>query len=377
MDIKKRILQLRKDIEYHNDRYYNQDEPEISDYEYDKLSLELRRLERENPQYADNTSPTKKVGGGNKRELRKVEHDVPIISLQDVFEKEEVYSFVDKMKGELTNPKFVVEKKIDGLTVVLRYYNGQLKEAITRGDGIIGESVYENALEIASIPNSIPSSLPYLEVRGEIYMTNENFEKVNKLQEKIGGKQYKNARNLAAGTLRQLDSSIVKERNLDVFVFNLEVSEGKSFNSHCETLKWLEEQGFKVSPNFDICVSANEVWECIEKIGESRWRLPYPIDGAVVKVDDLNQRKTLGMTSKVPRWAVAFKYPPEQKETLLKDIIIQVGRTGNKYIFMNKNKKANYGQRNMMIIENSLILFIDMVLNKINESILRFNWTFV
>ena len=328
MDIKKRILQLRKEVQYHNDKYYNQDEPEISDYEYDKLSLELRRLEQENPQYADSNSPTKKVGGGNKRELRKVEHDVPIISLQDVFAKEEVYSFVDKMKIELNNPKFIVEKKIDGLTVVLRYYNGQLKEAITRGDGVIGESVYENVLEISSIPSIIPTSLPYLEVRGEIYMTNENFEKVNKLQEETGGKQYKNARNLAAGTLRQLDSSIVKERNLDIFVFNLEVSEGKSFNSHSETLNWLEEQGFKVSPDFDICESANEVWACIEQIGENRWKLPYPIDGAVVKVDDLNQRKMLGMTSKVPRWAAAFKYPPEQKETLLKDIIIQVGRTG-------------------------------------------------
>lgn len=328
MDAKQRIIELRKKIEYHNDRYYNQDEPEISDYEYDKLSLELRELEKEYPEYIESNSPTQRVGGTTKRELRKVEHDVPIISLQDVFSKEEVYTFVEKMKNELSNPKFVVEKKIDGLTVVLRYYNGELKEGITRGDGVIGESVYENVLEMDSIPNTIPSKLQYLEVRGEIYMTNESFEKVNKAQEQAGGKQYKNARNLAAGTLRQLDSSIVKERNLDIFVFNLEISEGINFNSHSETLDWLEEQGFKVSPDFNICETADEVWECIENIGENRWSLPYPIDGAVVKVDDLNERKALGMTSKVPRWSVAFKYPPEQKETLLKDIIIQVGRTG-------------------------------------------------
>lgn len=328
MDAKQRIIELRNKIEYHNNKYYNQDEPEISDYEYDKLSLELREFEKQYPEYVESNSPTQKVGGTTKRELRKVQHDVPVISLQDVFSKEEVYAFVEKMINELSNPKFVVEKKIDGLTVVLRYHNGELKEGITRGDGLIGESVYENVLEMDSIPNTIPSKLQYLEVRGEIYMTNENFEKVNKTQEQTGGKQYKNARNLAAGTLRQLDSSIVKERNLDIFVFNLEISEGIEFDSHSETLEWLEGQGFKVSPNFDICETANEVWECIEKIGQNRWGLPYPIDGAVVKVDNLSQRRTLGMTSKVPRWAVAFKYPPEQKETLLKDIIIQVGRTG-------------------------------------------------
>lgn len=328
MDAKKRIDELRKILEYHNDKYYNQDEPEITDYEYDKLSVELRNLENEYPEYKVESSPTQKVGGTAKRELRKVEHDVPVVSLQDVFSKEEVYSFVEKIKLEITDPKFVVEKKIDGLTVVLRYYNGELKEAITRGDGVIGESVFESILEVESIPKHIPSKLSYLEIRGEIYMTNENFIKVNEKQEETGGKIFKNPRNLAAGTIRQLDTSIVRERNLNIFIFNLEVSEGKNFHTHSETLNWLSTQGFNVSPNFKICDTADEVWDAISDIGESRWNLGYPIDGAVVKVDSLNDREYLGMTSKVPRWAVAFKYPPEQKETVLEDIIVQVGRTG-------------------------------------------------
>lgn len=328
MDIKARIDELRKEIEYHNNKYYNEDSPEISDYEYDKLSLELRKLEEEYPEFNIENSPTKKVGGSVKRELRKVEHDVPVISLQDVFGKEEVYDYVNKMISELNHPKFVVEKKIDGLSVVLRYHNGKLTEGITRGDGIIGESVYENLLEIKNIPKTIPTKLPYLEVRGEVYISNKAFEEANKKQEAIGGKKYQNPRNLAAGTLRQLDPSIVRERNLDIFVFNLEISEGKEFTSHSETLEWLKEQGFKVSPDFKVCETVDDVWDYISKVGDERWNLEYAIDGAVVKVDNLQDRKKLGMTSKVPRWAVAYKYPPEQKETILKDIIIQVGRTG-------------------------------------------------
>ncbi|MGL5327993.1 MAG: NAD-dependent DNA ligase LigA [Peptostreptococcaceae bacterium] len=328
MDIKSRIDELRKEIEYHNNKYYNEDSPEISDYEYDKLSVELRKLEEEHPELSIENSPTKKVGGSVKRELRKVEHDVPVISLQDVFNQEEVYEYVNKMISELNNPKFVVEKKIDGLSVVLRYHDGKLTEGITRGDGVIGESVYENLLEIKSIPKTIPTKLPYLEVRGEVYISNEAFEKTNKKQEATGGKKYQNPRNLAAGTLRQLDPSIVRDRNLDMFVFNLEISEGKEFNSHSQTLEWLKEQGFKVSPDFKICENADEVWDYISEVGNKRWDLEYAIDGAVVKVDNLEDRKKLGMTSKVPRWAVAYKYPPEQKETIVKDIIIQVGRTG-------------------------------------------------
>ena len=206
-----------------------------------------------------------------KRELRKVEHDVPVISLQDVFGKEEVYEYVNKMIVELNKPKFVVEKKIDGLSVVLRYHNGELTEGITRGDGVIGESVYENLLEIKNIPKIIPSKLPYLEVRGEVYISNKAFEKANKKQEEIGGKKYQNPRNLAAGTLRQLDPSIVRDRNLDIFVFNLEISEGKEFTSHSETLEWLKNQGFKVSPDFTVCETADEVWDYISKVGNERW----------------------------------------------------------------------------------------------------------
>lgn len=328
MDAKSRIEELRKEIEYHNNRYYNEDSPEISDYEYDKLTIELRKLEEEYPELSTEDSPTKKVGGTVKRELRKVEHDVPVISLQDVFKKEEVYDYVNKMVVELNNPKFVVEKKIDGLSVVLRYHNGELTEGITRGDGVVGESVYENLLEIKNVPKTIPAKLPYLEVRGEVYISNQAFEEANKKQEAIGGKKYQNPRNLAAGTLRQLDPSVVRDRNLDIFVFNLEISEGKEFKSHSETLEWLKEQGFKVSPDFKVCETVDEVWDYISKVGEERWNLEYAIDGAVVKVDNLEDRKKLGMTSKVPRWAVAYKYPPEQKETIVKDIIIQVGRTG-------------------------------------------------
>lgn len=328
MDIERKMTGLYKLIDYHNERYYNQDDPELSDYDYDQLSLELRRLEAENPQFARADSPTKKVGGTAKRELKKMKHDVPVISLQDVFSKEEVLSFVEKMKEELQEVSFVVEKKIDGLSVVLRYYDGILKEAITRGDGETGESVYENALEIKTVPKEIPEKLPYLEVRGEVYMSSDSFNKANERQLETGGKLYQNRRNSAAGTMRQLDSNIVRERELDIFIFNLEIAEGMTFQTHSESLRWMEQQGFAVSPDFVICETAQQVWDAVEKIGKERWDLQYGIDGAVVKVDSLRDRKALGMTSKVPRWAVAFKYPPEQKETVLEDIIVQVGRTG-------------------------------------------------
>lgn len=328
MNVKNRIDELRKEIEFHNDKYYNQDSPEITDYEYDKLTVELRSLENQYPEYKVENSPTNKVGGMVKRELKKVKHDIPVISLQDVFNKEEVYDFVNKMQEELVAPKFIVEKKIDGLSVVLRYYNGELKEGITRGDGVVGESVYENLLQIKSIPKSIPAKLPYLEVRGEVYMSNKAFLEVNKKQEELGGKKFQTARNLAAGTLRQLDPQIVKDRNLDIFIFNLEISEGKEFSSHLETLQWLEEQGFTVTPEYKVCSKVEEVWTAIENIGNERWDLDYGIDGSVVKVDSLSDRIKLGNTSKVPKWAIAYKYPPEQKETIVKDIIVQVGRTG-------------------------------------------------
>lgn len=328
MSIEKEINDLRGKIEYHNNKYYNEDAPEISDYEYDKLTQRLRKLEEENPQFVTVQSPTQKVGGTVKRELRKVEHDVPVISLQDVFSKEDVYTFLNKITTELGKVKFIVERKIDGLSVVLRYKNGELVEAITRGDGHIGESVFENVLEIENVPKKIDAKLPYLEVRGEVYMSNETFDIINRKQEALGEKAYQTPRNLAAGTLRQLDPSIVRERTLDIFVFNLEISEGMEFNSHSESLEWLSKQGFVVSPDYIECTTVDEVWDAICKIQDVRWTLPYGIDGAVVKVDNLEDRKKLGITSKVPKWAVAYKYPPEQQETIVKDIIVQVGRTG-------------------------------------------------
>ena len=327
-DPKKRMEELYELIAYHNDRYYNMDDPEISDYEYDRLSLELRDLEEQYPMFAREDSPTKKVGGTARRELRKVEHDVPVISLQDVFAKEDIFAFVEKLSSELGEVNFEVERKIDGLSLVLRYRYGELEEAITRGDGVIGESVYENALVVRSIPKTIPEKLPYVEVRGEVYMSSESFEAFNRRQEEAGGKIYKNPRNSAAGTMRQLDPQVVRERELDMFIFNLEICEGRSFEGHRESLEWLESQGFVISPGMVRAKTAEEVWAAIENIGNTRYDLNFGIDGAVVKVDSFAQREQLGFTSKVPRWAVAYKYPPERQRTVVEDIIVQVGRTG-------------------------------------------------
>lgn len=328
MSVKERIEELRELIKYHNKKYYDEEQPEITDYEYDQLANELEELESKYPEYVIPDSPTQQVGGSVKRELRKVKHDVPVISLQDAFTKEDIYSFVDKVSSQVSAPKFVVELKIDGLSVLLRYHNGKLTEGITRGNGEIGESVYENILQIKNVPIEIPTKLDYLEVRGEVFMSNDAFDRAIKRQEKIGGKKYKTPRNLASGTMRQLDSSKVKERDLDMFIFNLEISEGKNFTSHSDTLEWLEQQGFPTIPDYKVCATADEIWKYVSEIGEKRSSLPFAIDGAVIKVDNLNDRKILGMTSKVPRWAIAYKYPPEQKETVINDIKIQVGRTG-------------------------------------------------
>ncbi len=333
MNPEERIKELRKEIEYHNNLYYTEDTPEISDFEYDLKSLELRALEESYPQFADVDSPTKKVGGEVKRGFRKVVHDVPVISLQDVFSRGEIENFVTKAEEELKAlgdeaPVFVVEKKIDGLTVVLRYHDGKLTEAVTRGDGSVGESVYENCLEIRGIPHALKEKLPYVEVRGEVYMTKTNFEKTNMRQRETGGQIYQNPRNTAAGSLRQLDPSIVKERGLDIFLFNLEISEGKTFETHSETLEWMKTQGFPISPDYRKCIGAEAVWKAIEDIAKDRWDLEYGIDGAVVKVDSLESRRKLGITSKVPRWAAAYKYEPEKTETVVREIAVQVGRTG-------------------------------------------------
>lgn len=330
MEVKEKIDQLKKTIEYHIDKYYNQDDPEITDYEYDQLMQELKKLEAENPELVTPDSPTQRVGGSAKREAGVlVEHNVPMLSLQDVFDKADVYRFVEEMQKQLQEPEFVVEYKIDGLSMSLRYENGLLKLAETRGDGIqFGEDVTVNARVIKDIKKKLKDAPEYLEVRGEVYMTNEAFEKVNEKQELLGKKQFANPRNCAAGTLRQLDSSITKERDLSMFIFNIQDSRGISFETHTEGYEYLKKQGMKVIESYTVCKTADEVWKAIQQIGENRGNLAYDIDGAVVKLNRLSDREKLGATSKVPRWAVAYKYPPEEKETKLLDIELSVGRTG-------------------------------------------------
>ncbi len=329
-NIKEKIDGLKEKILYHNNLYYNQDNPEISDYEYDQLMLELKSLEKEYPQLMTKDSPTQKVGGTAKREAGiLVKHDVPMLSLQDVFSKDEIDSFVDSMIKELNNPEFVVEEKIDGLSLALRYKNGKLERAITRGDGIVqGEDVTANALQIKDVKKKLKEDLPYFEVRGEVYMTREAFAAVNEKQELLGKKLFANPRNCAAGTLRQLDSKITKERNLSMFIFNLQKSEGKDFISHTQAYEFMRSQGMKIIHSYKVCNTKEDVWKAIEEIGERRGNIAYDIDGAVVKINSFTQREQLGATSKVPRWAVAYKYPPEEKETKLLKIELSVGRTG-------------------------------------------------
>ncbi len=330
MDDLSRYKELKATILYHNDRYYNQDNPEITDYEYDMMMQELKGLEQKHPEYIASDSPTQKVGGSAKREAGVlVRHNVPMLSLQDVFSKEDVDAFVADMQEQLVDPTFVVEYKIDGLSMALRYVNGKLDVAVTRGDGVLqGEDVTVNAKVIKDVKNILKEPIEYLEVRGEVYMTNEAFDKVNEIQEIKGKKLFANPRNCAAGTLRQLDSSITKERNLSMFVFNIQDAKGREFTSHSEGYEYLKRQGIKIIEDYKICKTAKEVWEAIEAIGENRDKLGYDIDGAVVKIDSFADRQKLGATAKVPRWAVAYKYPPEEKETKLLAIELSVGRTG-------------------------------------------------
>lgn len=330
MDDLKKYNELKKTIEYHNDRYYNQDDPEISDYEYDMLMQELKTLEKAHPEYITPDSPSQHIGGHAKREAGVlVRHRVPMLSLQDVFSKEEVADFVTSMQEQLIDPEFVVEYKIDGLSMALRYENGSLVTAITRGDGILqGEDVTVNAKVIKDVKNKLKEPIEYLEVRGEVYMTNEAFERVNEIQELRGKKMFANPRNCAAGTLRQLDSRITKERQLSMFVFNIQDIRGKSITTHSQGYEYLKKQGIKVINDYKVCKTFSQVWEAIEKIGENRDKLGYDIDGAVVKINSFADRQQLGQTAKVPRWAIAYKYPPEEKETKLLDIELSVGRTG-------------------------------------------------
>lgn len=327
-DAAERVKELRETIERHNHSYYVLDNPTISDYDYDRLLHELIDLETEFPALAAENSPTRRVGGAALNTFAPVRHEVQMGSLQDVFDVEELRAFDTRVRETVACPVYTVEPKIDGLSVSLEYRNGQFVRGSTRGDGITGEDVSENLKTVRSIPMSLREPLPFLEVRGEVYMPRASFDRVVARQLENEEEPFKNPRNAAAGSLRQKDSRVTAQRGLDIFVFNIQQTEGKNLSAHRESLDFLQEQGFKVIPT---CKRFSEIESAIaevERIGEARYQFPFDIDGAVIKVDSFADRELLGATSKFPRWAVAFKYPPEEKETTLRDILIQVGRTG-------------------------------------------------
>ena len=329
---KERIEELRKLVEYHAKKYYDEDDPEISDFEYDMLMVELRNLEKEYPEFSSEQSLTQKVGGHVKEGFTKVTHEVPLQSLQDVFSIEEVIDYVKKIEekaeeNSIKNRRYVVETKIDGLSAALEYKDGKFVRGATRGNGLVGEDVTQNLKTIKTIPMELPEKIDII-VRGEVFISKDNFEKMNQERQENDEELFANARNAAAGSLRQLDSKITEKRPLDIYIFNVQKIEGKEFNSHFEELEYLDKLGFNVNPVRIPCDSIKEIENAIQKIGEDRENLTFGIDGAVVKVDDLKFREMLGTTAKTPRWAVAYKYPPEKKETILKEIICQVGRTG-------------------------------------------------
>ena len=330
-EAKKRIEELREQTAYYAKKYYDEDNPEISDFEYDMLMVELRNLENKYPEFISKDSLTQKVGGTVKEGFEKVTHIVPLQSLQDVFDFESIYSFDEKMeqiaKENDTELKYVVETKIDGLSVALEYKKGKLVKGATRGNGQVGEDITENLKTIKSIPQELKEPIDII-VRGEVFIGTKEFEKLNEKRELEDEPLFANARNAAAGSLRQLDSSVAAQRPLDIFIFNVQKSDDIVFESHYESLIYLEKLGFNVNPVKILCSNIEEVINAIEKIGEDRPNLSFGIDGAVIKVDNLELRNIIGQTAKVPKWAVAYKYPPEKKETILKEIICQVGRTG-------------------------------------------------
>lgn len=329
MSIENEILQLRKEIEEHNHNYYVLDNPTISDYEYDILLHKLIKLEEKNPEFADDNSPTKRVGGVALKEFEQVQHEVPMQSLGDVFSKDEIMDFDKRVKQGLEGQsyEYVVEMKIDGLSVSLEYENGRFVKGSTRGDGTVGENITENLKTIKSIPLILSERVERLEVRGEVYMPKASFEALNTQRKESGEPLFANPRNAAAGSLRQLDSKITAKRNLDVFIFNIQQT-SKALESHTQGLEWLKSLGFKVSPKRSAFDTMEKAYEEIQNIGKERASLPFDIDGAVVKVNSLRQRDELGTTTKVPKWAIAYKFPAEQQETTVEDIIVQVGRTG-------------------------------------------------
>ncbi|MBR2352920.1 MAG: NAD-dependent DNA ligase LigA [Clostridia bacterium] len=328
---KERVLELRRLLTYHAERYYVYDAPEISDFEYDRLFAELKALEESHPEWYDPASPTVRVGGRPLDKFEKVIHTARMDSLADVFSYEEAEDFLRRMEGEVSHPAYSVEPKIDGLSVSLAYEDGVFVRGATRGDGVTGEDVTENLRTVFSIPLKLSEPLT-LTVRGEVYMPRAVFEKINQKREKEGQALMANPRNAAAGSLRQLDSRITAERRLDIFVFNFQGGElyadGHAPSTHTETLERLESLGFHVLPLRRVARSAEEVIEHIKTIGAARDELPYDIDGVVIKIDDLSDRRIIGEGTSTPRWAVAYKFPPEEKETVLEDITLAVGRTG-------------------------------------------------
>ena len=326
--VKRRMQELVELINYHNIKYYEVDAPEISDFEYDKLLNELIALEEQYPQFIMDNSPTQKIGGRPSRLFEPVHHTVKMESLQDAFSFEELLAFDNRVRTAVGEVFYSVEPKIDGLSVSLEYDNGRFIRGSTRGDGVTGEDVTENLMSIKTIPKFIKDGPEFLEVRGEVFMPHESFEKLVKRQESRGETPAKNPRNAAAGSLRQKNPAITAERELDIFVFNIQQIRGKQLTSHVESLEYLKSLGFKVVPMYKKCSTIQQVIEEIENIGNSRGKLSFDIDGAVVKVDNFEQRRLIGSTSKYPRWAIAYKYPPEEKETILRKIEINVGRTG-------------------------------------------------
>ena len=329
---KLRINELRKQVEYHAKRYYDDDKPEISDFEYDMLMVELRNLENQYPEFKSQESLTQKVGGHVKEGFKKVTHEIPLQSLQDVFSIDEVNEYITKInqkaeENKIENNRYVVETKIDGLSAALEYKDGKFVRGATRGNGLVGEDVTENLKTIKTIPMQLNEKID-ITVRGEVFISKKDFEIMNQEREENEEELFANARNAAAGSLRQLNSEITKTRPLDIYIFNVQKIEGKEFNSHFEELEYLDKLGFNVNPVRIECNTIKEIEQAINKIGDDRENLTFGIDGAVVKVDNLKFRQILGTTAKTPRWAIAYKYPPEKQETILKDIICQVGRTG-------------------------------------------------
>ena len=327
MEPEKRAKELREKLDYYSKLYYDEDNSPLSDYDYDMMMNELKAIEKEHPELVTKDSPTQHVGGHVREDFAKVTHEVPLKSLQDIFSFDELYEF-DKRVKETGKTNYCVETKIDGLSCALKYENGILVQGATRGDGFVGEDVTANVKTIKSIPHKLKEPINII-VRGEVFISKEGFEKLNEEQEVLGKPLFANARNAAAGSLRQLDSKITKERPLDIYIFNVQKIENDiKFNSHWEELNYLAGLGFNVVPFRKLCKNIEEAIDAINEIGENREKLTFGIDGAVIKVDDLDLREKLGETFKVPRWAIAYKYPPEQKETIVKDIICQVGRTG-------------------------------------------------